>query len=193
MNVRFHRDEGGMTLVELLVVIVVLGVVGTIALTGIVNGIRTTTRGQDRIDALTDLETGVERIGRELRATCQIDTFEPDDVSLRVVRGGEVYRYRYVLGSVLGGGSEPDALYEVRSVHDASTGGFVLLGTRLFITDLANADIFRFFDRDGSSASVATNISTAEILLQRRLPDQSPIEVRTSVHLRNHGGFTCAT
>lgn len=187
-----HRDEDGMTLVELLVVFVVLGIVGTVVLSGVVTSMRTTTRAQDRIDALTELEKGVERIARELRATCQIAAFEPNDVSVNVVRDGDVHRYRYVLGSVLGG-SESDALYEVHSVRDPSTGNFVTQGTRLFVRDLEDSTPFAYLDPNGSPAGVATDVSMAEITLRRHLPDQSPIEVHTGVHLRNHGGFTCVT
>lgn len=189
----FRRDEAGMTLVELLVVIVVLGVVGTMVLSGIVTSMRTTARAQDRIDALTELEKGVERIARELRATCQIGAFGSDDVSVSVVRDGGVHRYRYVLGSVLGGGSQPDALYEVYSLRDPATGNFVAQSTRLFLGELEDSTPFAYLDPNGAPAGVATDVSMVEITLRRHLPDQSPIEVRTSVHLRNHGGFTCLT
>lgn len=193
MTWRLHRDEKGVGLVELLVVLVVMSVVGGIVLSSIVTGMRTTTRAQDRIDALTELETGVQRLARELRAACQVNTFDGDDVSVNIVRGGEVHRYRYVLGSVLGGGATSDVLYEVHAVRDPSTGSFVAAGTRPFLRDLDNATVFAYQDPNGDPPEVATQVSSTRLTLIRRLPDQNPIEVSTRVHLRNSGGFTCAT
>lgn len=193
MITTLHRDEHGITLVELLVVLVILGIVGVMVFSGIVSSLRTTTRAQDRIDAMTELEKSVERIGRELRAACQVNTFEPDDVSVSVVREGNVYRYRYVLGSVLGGGQVPDALYEVRSVRDPSTGSFGSTTTRLFLNDVDNTTVFVYSSPGGTAPGVATEVSQAEITLRGTPANQNPIEVRTGVHLRNHGGFSCLT
>ncbi len=193
MITRLDRDEHGITLVELLVVLVIFGIVGGMVFSGIVSSLRTTTRAQDRIDAMTELEKSVERIGRELRAACQVNTFEPDDVSVDVVREGNIYRYRYVLGSVLGGGQVPDALYEVRSVRDPSTGSFGSTSTRLFLNDVDNTTLFVYSSPDGTAPGVATEVSKAEITLRGTPANQNPIEVRTGIHLRNHGGFSCLT
>lgn len=60
-------DEQGFTLVELLVVVVLLGVVGSVALAGIVTAFRTSTNAQERVATLTELETATQRMSREIR------------------------------------------------------------------------------------------------------------------------------
>ncbi|MBA2530362.1 MAG: prepilin-type N-terminal cleavage/methylation domain-containing protein [Euzebyales bacterium] len=54
------NGEEGVSLVEVLVVIVLLAMVGAVAMSGLVTGLRASAKGQDRITALTDMQKGVE-------------------------------------------------------------------------------------------------------------------------------------
>lgn len=184
------RDgEAGMTLVELLVAILILGIVGAMVLTSVVQATRTSADATTRTNALTDLERGIERIGREVRVADPL-VIDPDGVCNTLAAGdgarcqdevlsrrldAVVFRdsteitYEYYLVP-----SGTDAqLYEDRTVRDL--GGTVLsTATGQFITDIAPADllageepIFQFVARDSSGELVAIDcdpLTVAECL-----------------------------
>jgi len=68
LGVRRGREEGGYSLVEMLVVLLLLGVVGTVVTKGIVTTLRSTRTGTQRAVALSQLQTAADRLSRELRA-----------------------------------------------------------------------------------------------------------------------------
>lgn len=61
------RSESGVTLVELLVVMILLGVVGSVVTTVIVTGLQTSTSISTRTQALHQIEQSLQRVSRELR------------------------------------------------------------------------------------------------------------------------------
>lgn len=62
-----RRAEDGFTLVELLVVMLILGVVGGITMTSLVQGMNTSNRASARVETLTTLEMAGQRAAREIR------------------------------------------------------------------------------------------------------------------------------
>ncbi len=65
---RQASDDGGYSLVEMLVVLLLLGIVGTVVTKGIVTTLRSTRIATQRAVALSQLQTAADRLSRELRA-----------------------------------------------------------------------------------------------------------------------------
>lgn len=192
-------DQRGFTVVELLVVIVILGVVGSVVTTSLVNGMRTTRQTQSRIEAMAELRTATERITRELRAACPLESMAVDDVTLQLPRDGQRYRYQYTV--------DADALnvtVELRDPDDSGAtdtdgDGVLWLAHRPeqpLIDELSpSVDPFTYRAPDETILDPATaaprDVATVDLTLERTLPEQDPVTVTTRVHVRN-GGLACA-
>jgi prepilin-type N-terminal cleavage/methylation domain-containing protein len=201
---RLRADQTGVTLVELLVVIIILGVVGGVAMSGIVSGLHATRRGEARVAALNDLQKGIERVGRELRAAEELrfeSGSDPADVVIaQIVRGGERLRFRYYLAEL------PDGSAELREDVRRETLSGTLVGTSdgLFIADIANNEtdtpLFSYFtahpvtgeldaiDCDTTQSACLQEHATAtqvKLTLERLLPEQDPIRVETVLNIRS--------
>jgi prepilin-type N-terminal cleavage/methylation domain-containing protein len=198
------RDESGVTLVELLVVVIILGVIGGVATSGIITGLHATRKGEARVAALNDLQKGIERVGRELRAAEEL-RFEagsnPAEVVIaQIVRGGERVRYRYYLSEL------PDGSVELREDIRRETLSGAPIGTTdgLFIADIANVEtgqsLFTYFRTDpvtGAMHEIACDpvlssclqehatATQVRLTLDRLLPEQDPIRVETVLNIRS--------
>ncbi|MCW2671718.1 MAG: prepilin-type N-terminal cleavage/methylation protein [Frankiales bacterium] len=72
-----HRErlgDAGVTLVELLVAMVLMGVVGGLVVTAFASSARSQVRLSDETQGLTDLQTVIERLGRDLREARGVET-----------------------------------------------------------------------------------------------------------------------
>jgi prepilin-type N-terminal cleavage/methylation domain-containing protein len=204
MLTRLRSDQAGVTLVELLVVVVLLGVVGSITMAGIISGLHATRRGEARVEALNDLQKGIERVGRELRAAEELrfeSGTDPRDVVIaQVVRGGERIRYRYYLMTPEGGTTE--LREDVR--RETLTGGLISTQDGLFIANIANPEtgtpLFTYYATDpvtrqlqpvtcdvAEDACLQRHAAATQVklTLQRLLPEQAPITVETVVNVRS--------
>jgi prepilin-type N-terminal cleavage/methylation domain-containing protein len=191
--------EGGFTLIEALVVMVVMGIVGSLVTVSLVRGLHTTSSAQRRIQALADLQRGVERMARELRVAdplCLTDGQEATRLGASVYREGKRYRYEYYLVESAG---EQQILEDVTVFDppDATTGSLVRSGT--FVAEVANAELgmalFEYFDQDGEAPAAYANAAQVRINLTKSLSDADPVVVTTSVEVRNTrysgGDSTC--
>jgi len=184
-----HRFDGedGFTLVELLVVMGILLIVGTVILNGLVSGLRATERGQARVEALTDLERAAERMARDLRFADPLDAATTTQVIVNVLRdnGGTQVRHRVTYVVAAGTITETRAVY---SPPEAATP--VSTTTRAVIEDLdPTATAFAFFKADGqawvSGTDALNELAEIQLDLRRELANQDPMELETSVFVRN--------
>ena len=193
------RASDGFTVVELLVVMVLLGAVGTITVAAVISSLQASSSAENRMRALNDLQAGIERVGRELRAAQTLSPHLDDDpafgMSASVIRDGDRWRYDYYLDD------DEDAnvaLFEDISRYD-SDGSLVEQREGIFITDIANIELgeplFEYFhpDSDGELAPVdcgdqPNRCATAKqvrLTLWKNIRDQDPISVETVVNVRN--------
>lgn len=179
-----ERGQQGFSLVELLVVIGLLAVVGGIVTTSVVAGLTASRRGQARVYALTDLETAGQRVAREARAAQPIIAADDGLLDLTVYRNDGRFRFRYELVG--------DELRETRTWFETATTTVPAwtYGPRPLISDLdqAGVPVFTYYRADGSSWSVGdppSQIARTQIRFRRDLPEHEPIEVETSVYVRN--------
>jgi prepilin-type N-terminal cleavage/methylation domain-containing protein len=185
MSMRSARDEGGFTLVELLVVLVLLGVVGGIVASGLTTAMRSTRQTQARIDAMAELQRGAERISRELRAACPVvGILDPHEVTAAIQRDGERLRHTYRFDAATG------ILSQTVARDDAGTWTTVVDGRPLVQDLLDPTATFTYLDLDEDPAALARDVRTVRLVMRRDLPEQGPIEVETLVSLRN-GGRSC--
>ena len=187
-----HRPQGGFTLVELLVVLLLLGVVGSIVAGGLVRGMRADAQAQARIEAFEDMQVALERVSREVRAAStpppeSVLDFDKDGkwLQLQVLREGTCIRFTYEVDA------DDDVL---RASEERSTDGCENFGTstdRVLVPDLADHAVFTFetnrYDDDGEriAADSAGDIRFVTITFTRTLFEQQPVTVSTVVGLRN--------
>lgn len=184
---RVARDDAGFSLIELIVVMGIMLVVGAVVISGIVSGLRATARGQARVEALTDLERAAERMARDLRFADPVDGATPTQVIVNVLRDdtGTQVRHRVTYAVAVGTITETRAIYDPPSAAAPTT-----TRTSTVIDGLDPATpVFVFSDADGQVWVPGTDplddLAEIQLDLRRELPDQDPIEVETSVFVRN--------
>jgi type II secretory pathway pseudopilin PulG len=200
----FGSDEAGVTLVELLVVVLLLGVVGGTVTASVITSFQASRRGEARVMALNDLQRGIERVGRELRAAEELlvepGTEPSDEIGAEVIRDGQRITYRYYLVP-LGDGAELREDVTRRTL----SGDLISQRDGLFIADIANLEtgssLFTYFvtdpvtrqldeiDCEGlSDVACEQRHATAtqiQLTLEKFLPEQPPIQVETVVNIRS--------
>lgn len=201
-------DESGFTLVELLVVMLILGVVGTITVAGVVQGMQTSAHAQDRAEALANSQTVVERVSRELRAADPLCAIKPGAVSLTIERGQRLFYHHYEIEQV---GQERWALQQARKDITADVNDFDdpvercdghdAGALRLMIGGLTSAEVFVPLDHTASEIVIDPNAAAGEdgspehaaeltrrirLVVERSVQaDRPSIQVETTVTVRN--------
>lgn len=199
---RRRDDEGGLTLIELLVVILILGIVSSIVLSATVAGLKATRRSQDRVVALNELTTSLERVAREVRAAYEIDlTGLPNIASANsyiganVERAGKVFKNTFFLSTTSG-------VTQLRVRIDQVVGAVVTPGLQAaLITSTANNNtdlkLVTWYDAAGLELTClpadtvtlcAERLGAAhyiELKLVRELAEQNPVIVQTVVNIRS--------
>jgi type II secretory pathway pseudopilin PulG len=174
-----------------------MGVVGTIVTGTVINAFGGTRRAEARMEAVTDLQKGMERMTREIRAAHGIDipnappvlaveVAEPYRIRVNVLRDGGRILFTYAL--------QNGDLRETRQIYSTPTSTTVAAthtdtAQAPFIADITNvADgvpLFRYYDQFGDETTDRMAIVRVEVEMVRRVPDQAPITVSTQANLRN--------
>lgn len=196
------HDEG-FTLVELLVVMLISGVVGTMVVTSFVGATRATERATARVDALNELRPAAERLTRDLRAASPLvlDAGGGYDTRLgmQLTRGGERFRHTYYLVGTAGAWE----LWQerVRLEDDGST---TVLDDGSLVAEVTNAadePVFSYYDADGELITCLATATTddeltacrdehltasrVDVLVVRAAGDGRPVEFASSITVRN--------
>jgi prepilin-type N-terminal cleavage/methylation domain-containing protein len=199
-----RQSEGGFTLVELLVVLLLLGVVGSFVTSSIITSLQASRRGEARVHALNDLQLGIERVGRELRAAEELRIVPGSDPSAGIgaviVRNGQRVAYRYYL--------VPDAEgAELREdvTRRTLSGNLLSQQDGLFITDIANLQtgtpLFTYYVTDPTTGQLQeidcsgltesqceqrhATATQIKLTLEKLLPEQPPVGVETVINIRS--------
>lgn len=184
---RRMQEQQGLTVVELLVVMVLLGVVGSIVVSATTVSLRSAAATSARIDALQELEVAMQRVARDLRSAERFELVTGEyDTALGAVllRDGGVQTITY---RVEGDGDEAELVRE-----DTSR----TLVTRV---DAETSPVFTYLDRfgrdvteDGCTTDCRREYLDAaqvQIRLVRSVHGAQPVIVETSVAVRSlrHG------
>ena len=176
-----HRGEAGITLVELLVVMVLFGIVGGVVTSAIVSAMRSTQTTTARINATQELEIGLQRVTRDLRSADPLVLSETDDfddeLGASILSGGDRRTVNYRLE-----GDEGDQ----RFVREDTA------QTLVAVVDNGGQPVFRYLDRFGDELQCTDDCESEylkarqiEIRLVRDIGDDGAIEVSTRVGVRN--------
>ena len=188
------RDQSGVTLVELLVVLVILGVVGSVVTTAIVSSLRSAAVTTDRVIAINELETAMQRMTRDLRAARPALIFEGEDIDRSVGavvdQGAGEREIKYFVTDQDG----RDVL--IREVRESDS----LQVSQTLVTLVDNEDIpvFEYIKSDGQPVDCAglphedcadevRRAPEVRIRLVRGIErrDRRPVTVETIVSVRN--------
>ena len=193
------RRDRGFTVVELLVVMVVLGVIGTVVTSAVISSLQASSSVEDRMRAINDLQSGVERVGRELRAATSLSPHLDEDpgtgISAVVHRDGDRWQFDYYLDEHDDGST---ALFEDVTRFDGHSDEVLESRDGIFITDIANLEtgspVFEYFNLDAGvlipidcddNPSRCATAKQVQLTLEKKLPDQDPIAIEMVVNVRN--------
>lgn len=185
---RVRRQEGqaGFTLMELLVVMLLLGVIGSIVGSGIVSSLRADRKTRERVAVTGDLTKGVDRMTKQIRVAAPVIAFSSTSLTVETYRNGLRYRYAYTYLPDSKTVTETLSTYASASdVTAMSTDTQTLLRN---VTNGTATPMFEYFDRDGATATAIDDIARVEVtLVETPTGDvQAPISFSTSVFLRNY-------
>lgn len=199
------QEEAGIGLVELMIVILIMGVVGGITVTSLVQGMQTSNRVDARIETSTELQRATERVARDLRrgvwtdisvlplpavpAGCTYVSLDPDALTLIVFDGTDRFRHAYTHAG--------DAL--TLDIDEWVGGTWTDVSVTEVVTDLRNdatgTPVFTYLDRDGgeldgTQASDFADVRNFRLTLVGAVREQPPMTISTTVAARN-GGLPC--
>lgn len=198
-EVKFHRSEDGVGIAELMIAVLIMGVVGAMVVSGLVSGLRTSSAAQARVESLTELETSLQRVARDVRGSCPVVAAAANDITVATYRQGLENRTRYW---VSGADSE---LRTQRLTYDATAGSWVPGPEHMLASGITNVQspavaTFEYLVRDPADGSRLTTVSpvdlpltlvhAVELTLRLESADGDEIVRSTLVDLRN-GGSPC--
>jgi prepilin-type N-terminal cleavage/methylation domain-containing protein len=189
---RRPADEG-FGLVELLVVMLLLTIVGAIAIAGIVQGMRTTAHGEDRVQALSAAQTGIERLSRELRAADPLTVADSDHVEVAIRRDDRLFYYIYKSEENGDLWDLTEERWQFDDAEEFDDPGFVptaagadAVTSRVLVRSMVDKDVFTFLTAGGTQTTNPGLARQADIQVRRLVqPGRSPIIVQTTVQMRN--------
>jgi prepilin-type N-terminal cleavage/methylation domain-containing protein len=212
-RLRRSGADTGVSLVEMLVVLVLLSVVGAITTTGMIKATQSARQTQDRAEALADVEKGLQRMSREIRAAHPINigavrhapiaSASADAVQVRILRKNlagvdrsYAFTYRYTAGQVL------ETRREAAPGADPAVGTVSYGPDGRFLTRVVNtAPVFLYYDANGALLPLTATcgavaclaedslrrVAKVRISISRSVPEKSvPLTVSTLVSLRNN-------
>lgn len=206
------RRQQGFSLVELLVVMLLVGIVGTVVTTSLVQSMSNTRLTSARAMALHDIERSLQVVGRELRIADPVildrDGRFDERIAAQVVRNDTVQIHTFTIEREEGDDDEDGIQFLFQSIieydrqdllengpEDATP---ITLPRRRLITDIDNGieAVFTYHDTLGNEVVCDPSVpneclerfggaNQVGIRLIRNLDDQEPIRAETRVSVRN--------
>lgn len=206
------RGQQGFSLVELLVVMLLVGVVGSVVTTSLVQSMSNTRLTSARAVALHDIERSLQVVGRELRIADPLildaDGQYDERIAAQVVRDDTVQIHTFTIEGE-GGVDDVEGIqflfqriveYDRQELLASGPDGAtpITLPKRRLITDINNGieAVFTYHDTVGDEITCDPavpndcrdrygNANQVGIRLIRNLDDQEPIRAETRVSVRN--------
>lgn len=184
---------------ELMVAVLIMGIVGAIVVSSLISGLQSSSAAQARVQSLTELETSLQRVARDVRGSCPLIAASANDITVAAYHQGFENRTRYWVSA----GDEQ--LRTQQLTYDAGLATWVGGPERVLaggITNLQSTPIatFEYLVRDETDGSrlvpaspvdlPLTLVHAVELSLRLELPDEDEIIRSTLVDLRN-GGSPC--
>ena len=198
----FQSDDG-VTIVELLVVMVLVGIIGGFVTTSLVTGLQTARATSERAIALHDLERSLQVVGRELRVADPLILDEGREfgtsIGALVVRDGQAQQHTFTLETTSEGRFlvQQTNVYELADVGSAGPDDATPLSSqprRNLVTDVDDdlQTVFRYLDQRGEAYSCPDDVPVTAcrphqvvIELVRTLPGGQEIRADTTIGIRN--------
>ena len=191
------RTDGGFSLTELLVVIVILGVVSLVVSAAIISSLRTSRVTEANVLGATEARIVLERTSLDIRTADPLRSADADSITLDTYRKGQCERRTYYLsGDELLLDVAPFGAGVKCGVYGSTPGAAV---TSTIASGLTNDDsnpLFTYYKWDSTTeervevpAPVASSavpfIDTVEIEVGIEAREQSDVGMSTVVDLRN--------
>lgn len=203
-------SEAGSTLVELLVVGLLVGIIGSFVTTSLVRSMQVSRTTSERAIALHDIERSLQVVARELRVADPFYLAMDEDyaytIGAEVVRDRKIQIHTFTIDTEGEGEDAVQFLFQEIAEYDLDAVGDgdplattpVTLPRRRLITDVDNGirAVFTYHDAEGTEilcdpeeetgcADRFADATQIGIRLVRNLADQEPIRAETRVTVRN--------
>jgi prepilin-type N-terminal cleavage/methylation domain-containing protein len=200
---RRRPDDAGMTLIELLVTMILMGVIGSVVTAGVVSSMQDQRRAKSRLDAVSSTQRALERVTKDLRAADPLVAADARSVTTLVYHGtgvnGACEQRRYYVNATNQLVQEI-AKYPASPTGANRTGGLGTASSRVLVAKIANTTtqpVFVYQRIDPAQAALVTVTTPVASTLVSLVDSvtinvkaglkfgQQPVVVQTAVDLRN--------
>lgn len=180
-----RRADSGFTLVELLVVIVLLGIAGTIFLTTVVGATQVDTRTRARADVQQEITLSMQRLTKQVRVAAPLVSVADHQLVADVypTAAGTV-RHRFTYTVATGQLTEQLQVFSPATSNTASSTTSRVLARDLQVTTPS----FAALDRAGVATTLPLKVASINVRLTGKAKDGKALPVTTDVFLRNYQG-----
>lgn len=182
--------EDGLTLVELLVVMLLIGIIGSVVSTTLIFAMKTTRYHQNRTYAAEEVQAQLERVARSIRVGDPIRAASATSITVDLYRGTSCVRQSWTLaGTTLQVTSVTYAAWDSCAKYPATVAPSST-STTTAVTGVANGStpLFTYEDPTGAVLTSPTpwKIAAVHVQIMKTVPERtSRISFSTSVGVRN--------
>lgn len=171
---RFSAKQKAVTLIELVIAILIVGMLSLGLAKMITSGLKAWTSGQSRVDIADKGRVAMERMSRELRQAARntLTTMTANNIKFNVVLEGTTYIVEYKFA----GG----ALQRSEKTSGGAADDFVNIARNVNNLNIA------YYDKAGAVTGTANNVRTVRVGLVMDMPSpEKDVTLQTEIQLRN--------